>query len=431
VTVLYTAAHGGFAGQAVPLGGGAAVFDHLVEEWERTRPFALRWITPAILGVSGKGAPSGRDLVQFGEREYARFCSAFERAATDEILRHNPAETVVLSNDVSEGPDFQGLAAHGYRIFTIYHVDVVAYVAAIYLRGRIRPETTVQWYPRLRRLLPSLAKLIWEKQEASVRHSRGLIVPSAPMRETMLRCYPDCPADAIHVLPWGAWDLAAPVDPEPLRREFGVPEGARVLLTLSRISPEKGQDLLLDALLEWERREDFPTEPLWLCVCGDAAFMQGQRYLQDLKNRAARLRRTRVVFPGYVADERKRMFFALADLFVFPSRHESYGLTLLEALAAGLPAVCVDHHGARSVMREEFGELVKPRELRGAIARLLADERRRKTMGEAARAFAEGERFSDRAAELARLLLGGSFVAQVRKENQCGSAIMVPRRTYG
>jgi glycosyltransferase involved in cell wall biosynthesis len=225
------------------------------------------------------------------------------------------------------------------------------------------------------------------------------------MRETILRCYPWCPEEKIHVLPWGAWELAGWTDPEPLRREFGVPEDARVLLTLSRISPEKGQDLLLEALLEWERREDFPSQPLWLFICGDAAFMQGQRYLRDLKKHAARLQRTRVVFAGHVTGARKRMFFALADLFVFPSRHESYGLTLLEALGAGLPAVCLDHAGARSVMREEFGALVKPSELRDAITRLLADEAGRKKMGGAARAFAEGERFSDRAAELARLLL--------------------------
>ena len=137
-----------------------------------------------------------------------------------------------------------------------------------------------------------------------------------------------------------------------------MPDNARVLLTLSRISPEKGQDLLLEALLEWERRDDFPAYPLWLFVCGDAAFMQGQRFFEKLRERAARLKRTRVVFPGYVTGERKRAFLALADLYVFPSRHESYGLTLMEALAAGLPAVCLDTTGARSVMREEFGALV-------------------------------------------------------------------------
>jgi glycosyltransferase involved in cell wall biosynthesis len=204
------------------------------------------------------------------------------------------------------------------------------------------------------------------------------------------------------------WDAGPPGDAEPLRREFGVPEGARVLLTLSRISPEKGQDLLLDALLEWERREDYPQRPLWLFVCGDAAFMQGQRFLEKLKRLASRLRRTRVVFPGYVTGERKAAFFALADVFVFPSRYESYGLTLLEALAHGLPAVCLDHHGARSVMREEFGAIVQPADLRVALQKLLDDDAGRRKMGEAARKFAQGERFADRAAELAKILASDS-----------------------
>ena len=400
--MLYTAAHGGFAGQAVPLGGGAAVCDQLMAEWARTQPFPLRLITPAVLGAA---APSGQDLVRFGERDYARFSGAFERAATAEILRHDPARTVVLANDVSEGPDFAALSHRGFRVFTIYHVDVAAYVTAIYLRGWIRPETTVRWYPRLKRVLPAIARLIWEKQAASVRHSRGIIVPSEGMREVMLRCYPACPAAKIQVLPWGAWDGGPAGDPESLRREFGVPREARILLTLSRISPEKGHDMLLDALLAWERRADYPERPVWLFVCGEAAFMQGQRFLAGLQRRAGRLRRTTVVFPGFVTGERKRAFFALADLFVFPSRHESYGLTLVEALAAGLPAVCLDHHGARAVMREEFGAVVQPPELGAAIARLLADEAGRKKMGQAARAFAETQRFSDRAAELARLLM--------------------------
>jgi len=56
-------------------------------------------------------------------------------------------------------------------------------------------------------------------------------------------------------------------------------------------------------------------------------------------------------------------------------------------------------------MREEFVRLVPPAGLREAIARLLGDDTGRKRMGEAARAFARGERFSERAAELARLLM--------------------------
>jgi len=387
--ILYTAAHGGFR-EAVPLGGGGAVCDMLVDEWSRTQPFEFRLIRPDA---------AARDIVQFSEREYAAFSRAFERQATDEILRHDPREVTVLVNDVSEGPDFRAL--QNYRIFTIYHVDVVAYVADIYLRGLIRPETTVKWYRRLRPIMPAISQLVWEKQEASVHDSHGLIMPSEGMKETMLRCYPECPAEKLHVIPWGAQDPGPEGDAAALRKQFGVPDGARVLLTLSRISPEKGQDVLLEALIAWERRDDYP--PLWLFICGDAAFMQGVKFLERLRGLASRLQKTHVIFPGYVTGDRKRAFFALADLYIFPSRHESYGLTLMEALAAGVPAVCLDHHGARTVMREEFGAIVQPDGLRAAIARLLSSPSLPQ-MRENARAFARQHRFQDQAAKLAALL---------------------------
>jgi glycosyltransferase involved in cell wall biosynthesis len=387
--ILYTAAHGGFR-EAVPLGGGAAVCDMLVDEWSRSKPFELRLIRPDA---------TAQEIVRFSEREYAAFSRAFERKATEEILRHDPNKVTVLVNDVSEGPDFRALK--DYRIFTIYHVDVVAYVADIYFRGLIRPETTVKWYRRLRPVMPAISKLVWEKQEASVHYSRGLIMPSEGMKEIMLRCYPECPAERIHVLPWGAQDPGPAGDAAALRKEFGVPDGARVLLTLSRISPEKGQDLLLETLIRWEQRGDCPS--FWLFICGDAAFMQGVKFLDRLRALASRLTKTRVVFPGYVTGERKRAFFALADLYIFPSRHESYGLTLMEALAAGVPAVCLDHHGARAVMRQEFGAIVQPDRLREGISRLVSDPNLPQ-MRDKARAFARQHRFQDQAAKLAALL---------------------------
>ncbi len=382
--ILYVAAHGGPARESVPLGGGAAVFDHLVKEWTRTG-VEFRTITPNV---------AGRELVRYSEREYARFCRSFEKFATEEILRHDPATTAVLSNDVSEGPDFRQLAA--YRVYTIYHVDVVAYIADIYLRGWIAPETTVRWERRLRPLLPRITRLIWEKQEASVRYSRGLIVPSEGMREVLGRCYPGA-AQKIHVMPWGIWDPPDAASADPLRAEFGIGPGDRVLLTLSRISPEKGQDVLLESLLPWD-------PPLWLFICGAPAYMQGERYFATLQRLAKKFRNTRVVFPGHVTGDRKRAFFSLADLYVFPSRHESYGLTLLEALSAGLPAVCLDTAGARSVMRPEFGEIAPPAMLRDTIERLLNDEQRRKAMSIAAQSYASARRFSDTAAALASLL---------------------------
>jgi glycosyltransferase involved in cell wall biosynthesis len=382
--ILYVAAHGGAhhethdqtTRESVPLGGGAAVFDHLVDEWTRAG-IEFRTITPRV---------AGRDLVRYSESEYARFCRDFERFATEEILRYDPATTVVLSNDVAEGPDFARLAA--YRIFTIYHVDVVSYIADIYLRGWIAPETTVRWERRLRWALPRITRLIWEKQEASVHHSRGLIVPSRGMRDVLARCYPESTAK-IHILPWGVWDSGPPASADPLRAEYGIGSGDRVLLTLSRISPEKGQDILLEELLPWD-------PPLWLFICGAPAYMQGERYFAKLQALAKKFRNTRVVFPGHVTGERKRAFFSLADLYVFPSRHESYGLTLLEALAAGVPAVCLETAGARAVMRPDYGEIVDRRKLRVTIEKFLREPKRVITT--------DLPKFADTACRLAQLL---------------------------
>ena len=293
-------------------------------------------------------------------------------------------------------------------------MDVVAYVAAIYCRNLVAPETLVRWYERFP--LGGMARLVFEKQRDSLRYSRAVIVPSASMREVLLRSYPDTPAAKINVLPWGSPDsgcegAATAAEAASLRREYGIPEDALVLLTLSRISPEKGQDLLLRALLEWERLADFPLRPLWLFLCGDAAYMQGRRFMERLRSLAGRLRKTRAIFPGHVTGIRKQAFFALADLYVFPSRHESYGLTLVEALRAGLPAVCLDHHGAREVMRPDCGLLVPEERLREAIASLLLDPDRRGCMGRAAREYGATLRFSDSAARLAEIISSGSTPA--------------------
>ncbi len=405
--VLYSAAHGGYAGQAVPLGGGAAIANQLMAEWSRTRPFGVELLDPSILGDA---APTGEQLVHYSEREYAGFCHRFDAAVTERILRHDPATTRVLINDISEAPVFARLAQRGFVMDTIYHVDVVAYVAQIYGKGYVSPENLVKLYDRLGGFYPSIAKLVFEKQRQSLQHSRSVIVPAASMRKLLLNCYPDTPPERIRVLPWGhslesfaSGDLD--IEIQKLRDQYQLHPRVPTLLCLSRISPEKGQDLLLEALAEWEAQPDFPAHGLNVVICGEAAYMMGQRYLAKLKTLAHRLKKTRVVFPGFVIGIRKRAVFGLADLYVFPSRHESYGLTLVEALAAGLPAVTLDHDGARAVMKPDFGIVTIYRDLIPSIDTLLKDPDRRQRMGQAAQAWATSQRFSDTARTLAEWIL--------------------------
>lgn len=192
------------------LGGGAAVCNRLLDEWQKTQPFEVELISPAILGES---APGARELIGYGESRYAQFCFDFRRAATEAVLKHDPASTAVLCNDVSEGPDFERLAKAGFPTVTIYHVDVVAYMTAIYGRSLVKPESAVQWFSRLRWLpVPSnirnMAGLIFDQQEASLRYSHAAVVPSGGMRDVMLRCYPWLPRERVRTVPWGVSEEA-------------------------------------------------------------------------------------------------------------------------------------------------------------------------------------------------------------------------------
>jgi glycosyltransferase involved in cell wall biosynthesis len=410
--VLYLAAHGGFAGQPVPLGGAAAVANLLEAEWARTRPFDLEILGPSLLGST---APSAQELVRFNERQYAAFCGRFHNATTREALRHDPRDTAILVNDLAEGPDFARLARAGFHIVTLYHVDVVAYIASIYLRNRISAPALARLWERLRPvaapLSPRILRLIFEQQRASLLHSARVVVPSSPMREILRQGYPAASGGQIEVLNWGSTPAESVPDARlRLAQEFAIPDNANVLVCLSRLSPEKGHDLLIEALIEGER-QNLLAQPLWLFICGEPAFMQGDRYAARLRSLASRLTQTQVRFPGYVTGERKATFLQAASLYLFPSRHESYGLTLVEALAAGVPAITLDHAGAHDLVAPDRGLMIPsapagslPRRLAAHIGELLADPARRARMGAAARRWADTHPFAHSAARLATLL---------------------------
>ncbi|MCX7915697.1 MAG: glycosyltransferase family 4 protein, partial [Verrucomicrobiae bacterium] len=223
------------------------------------------------------------------------------------------------------------LGARGYRIVSIWHVDVVEYFTKFYLRGWVRPEAAARWSRW--RWLPDILKLVFHKQADCVRASRRIVVPSAPMREMIVRCYPDCAPEKIMVMPWGniAPYEAAPAAVAPY------PDGEFVIMTLSRLSPEKGIERLLYAL------RHLGAFRYRLLICGAPAYMKGRRYERKLRRLAKGLP---VEFLGHVTGAQKAALLRRADLFVSPSRHESYGLTIAEAEAAGCRIISHGHYGA-------------------------------------------------------------------------------------
>jgi glycosyltransferase involved in cell wall biosynthesis len=135
------------------------------------------------------------------------------------------------------------------------------------------------------------------------------------------------------------------------------------ILTVGKLKEEKNQELLIRAFA----RLGEPAARL--VIAGDGPL------LDRLQSAAKELGvADRVVFPGYVSDPWP--LYAAADLFVLPSREESFGNVLVEALHAGLPIVSTRTTGAAEVLDGgRLGRLVErddPDALAAAIERALA-----------------------------------------------------------
>lgn len=145
-----------------------------------------------------------------------------------------------------------------------------------------------------------------------------------------------------------------------------------VLLSLARLVPGKGVEEVIEALA-------FLPEEFQLIVAGDGSIRE------KLMDRVKQLGlEGRVNFTGWVTGEEKQYLFEQADVFVLPTRHDSFGMGFLEAMANGLPVVAahwgpipdvVPHGRCGLLVREQ-----SPKALAAAILKL-RDPELRERMG--------------------------------------------------
>jgi glycosyltransferase involved in cell wall biosynthesis len=164
---------------------------------------------------------------------------------------------------------------------------------------------------------------------------------------------------------------------EAVRREWEVAPGRAVLVSVGRLSPEKGQDVLLEAFARAARETD-----ALLVLVGDGA-------LRDRLERRARAADLagRVRFLGWRTDPYACL--GGADVCVLPSRSEGLPLSLLEAMSAGLPVVATAVGSVPDVLEGGArGRLVPPADaeaLADALLPLLTDPDSRRELGARAR----------------------------------------------
>jgi phosphatidylinositol alpha-mannosyltransferase len=161
--------------------------------------------------------------------------------------------------------------------------------------------------------------------------------------------------------------------------EADLGEGRKVLF-LGRLERRKGLEVLIQAMTR------FRGSDVQLLVAGSGPQEKGLRALADRLMIDA-------VFLGRVDDATKAALYKRADLYCAPGLGgESFGIVLVEAMAAGTPVVCSDLPGFRAVA-EHSAVLVSPGDpglLADAIRRVLADEALADRMGKAGSRTASG-----------------------------------------
>ncbi len=208
-----------------------------------------------------------------------------------------------------------------------------------------------------------------------------VITPSASVRRVMLDFGVRRPIEVIE----NGVDLRPFRQPERPRskRDLGVPESAVLMTYVGRLSPENNLDMLLQQFAI--ARDIAPSLHLMLIGKGPLN--------EELRIEARQLGIENVVhFMGAVGFEDVADYLAAADIFVTASMTEVHPLTLIEAMAAGLPVAAIAAPGiADTVESGRSGYLTNRPEggLAAAMVGLAVDDKRRWQMGLAARQASE------------------------------------------
>lgn len=207
----------------------------------------------------------------------------------------------------------------GVPLVFVFHASAVLEMR--FLRKRIRGLRRAAAYA----LDPALVAL----ERSAIASASGILALSRFSEELLRARYPRA-TGRVHVVGGGVDEafFTKPPDPEECRTRLGIPPGM-LLFTARRLEPRMGVDSLIEAL------SLIDDDRVVLAVAGSGSLLGAL----DSRVRELRLER-RVRLLGHVSETDLRSLYAAADLFVIPTvAYEGFGMSTVEALAAGTPTL--------------------------------------------------------------------------------------------
>ena len=319
-------------------------------------------------GFDNPDQPTGGNLYD------RRVCAALAEAGWDVLVTTvpgawpdpGPGARADLARVVSAIPDgetvlIDGLIASPAAAQLLPHAERIRMTVLLHMPLAIAPDTHCDADAE-------------RSERAVLRAAAGVVATSEWTRRQVLTRY-EIPAGRVHVARPGVDRVTAPARPVPGQ-----------LICVGVLARHKGQDLLVQALAELAERD-------WHCVLA-GPLDRDPDFVGRLRARISHLgygRRIRLA--GVLTGAELSHAYTTADLLVAPSRSETYGMTVTEALAHGLPVVACAVGGLPEALGctadgTRPGRLVPPGDpaaLAAALGEWLGDERHRRRLRAAAR----------------------------------------------
>lgn len=243
------------------------------------------------------------------------------------------------------------------------------------IRGRIPTLLTVHdlsfvHYPET--FTPALVNYLNRVVPWSVRRASHILADSQATKDDLVRLW-QTPTEKVTVLYSGVGREFRPVTEgkqlAAVRKKYELGP-APYLLSVSTLQPRKNYQMLIRAF-----RPVADTQPHNLVIAGG----KGWLYEEMLAEVKAQGLDGRVKFIGFVEDADLPALYSDANLFVFPSLYEGFGLPLLEAMACGVPVVTSNASCLPEVAGEAAVQLSphEPAAWTGAMVRLLGNPTQR------------------------------------------------------
>lgn len=260
-------------------------------------------------------------------------------------------------------PDILFIPAHTMPLFyprrTVNTIHDIAFVRErnLYRSANVKTEGTIsrkiiELMVRIFTLgkyhSQSLDYLYWSTDFA-LRRARKIITVSQFTKQEILDVYPKTKPDKVAVVHNGYNDdLYRQIKDEARIKEVIAKYGleAPYFLYVGRIEKKKNIPALIEALALL--RENYPTVKEKMVLIGDASFGYDEvKYvIEEFDLNQC------VIMPGWVDEADMPYIFNGASAFIFPSKHEGFGIPILQAMACGLPTAVSDIPVFKEVAQE-------------------------------------------------------------------------------